>query len=204
MSFGLRNAAQTFQRFMNEVLRDLEFCYAYIDDILVASSSDEGHEEHLCTMFGRLQEYGVVINPAKPEMEFFGYLVSGQETRLLPGRVEIVREYPMPKTAKDLRRYLGIVNFYRRFLPRTAETLAPLNDLLQGNTKRKTQIAWTPQARQAFEDSKEGIAQAALLAHTRTDARLALLPMPPNIASERRCNSEMTLIGNHWRFSQKN
>jgi len=57
MSFGLRNAAQTFQRFMDEVLRDFEFCYAYIDDILVASSSEEEHRDHLRALFERLREY---------------------------------------------------------------------------------------------------------------------------------------------------
>ena len=65
MSFGLRNAAQTFQRLVDEILRELDFCYAYIDDILVASSSEEEHLKHLQILFQRLQEYGVVINPAK-------------------------------------------------------------------------------------------------------------------------------------------
>ncbi|XP_076659997.1 uncharacterized protein LOC143363272 [Halictus rubicundus] len=65
MSFGLRNAAQTFQRFMDEVLRGLDWCYVYIDDILVASSSVEEHEEHLRELFSRLNEYGVLVNCAK-------------------------------------------------------------------------------------------------------------------------------------------
>ena len=65
MSFGLRNAAQTFQRFIDEVLHGLNFCFAYIDDILVASSSPEEHREHLQVLFERLRTYSVVINPAK-------------------------------------------------------------------------------------------------------------------------------------------
>jgi hypothetical protein len=65
MSFWLRNAAQTFQWFINEVLRDLEFCYAYIDDVLVASTSDEEYEQHLRTLFQRFNKYGVLLNPAK-------------------------------------------------------------------------------------------------------------------------------------------
>jgi hypothetical protein len=65
MSFGLRNAAQTFQRFMDEVLRGLDFCFAYLDDILIFSRSPEEHEQHLRTLFDRLQKCGILINPAK-------------------------------------------------------------------------------------------------------------------------------------------
>lgn len=133
MSFGLRNAAQTFQRFIDEVLRGLDYCYAYIDDILVASTTTEEHEEHLKILFERLQKYGVVINPGKcvfgqPEVEFLGYEVTGSGTRPLPTRVRAIEEYEEPKTARDLRRYLGMVNFYRRFVPGAAEMQAPLND----------------------------------------------------------------------------
>lgn len=65
MTFGLGNAAQTFQRFMDEVLCELDFCFAYIDDILVTSSSEEEHQRHLKVLFARLRDYGVVINPSK-------------------------------------------------------------------------------------------------------------------------------------------
>ena len=80
MSFGLRNAAQTFQWFIDEVLRDLDFCYAYIDDVLVASTSEDEHEQHLRTLFQRFSEYGVLLNPVKcvfgaTEVTFLGYTV---------------------------------------------------------------------------------------------------------------------------------
>jgi hypothetical protein len=64
-SFGLRNAAQTFQRFMGDILRGLDFCFAYLDDILVFFRSLEDHERHVRAIFGRLQTYGILINPAK-------------------------------------------------------------------------------------------------------------------------------------------
>jgi hypothetical protein len=65
MSFGLRNAAKTFQRFMDNVLGGLDFCFAYLDDILVFSRSTEEHEQHLRILFEQLQRYGILINPAK-------------------------------------------------------------------------------------------------------------------------------------------
>ena len=83
MSFGLRNAAQTFQRFMDEILRGFDFCSAYIDDILVYSRSSEEHERHLRTLFRQLQAYGILLNPSKcvfraAEFTFLGYRISGQ------------------------------------------------------------------------------------------------------------------------------
>jgi len=111
MSFGLHNTAQTFERFIDEVLRDLDFCYAYIDDILIASKSEEEHLKHLRILFNRLQEYGVVINPLKctfgqSKIKFLGYLVTPKGTQPLPIRMQALQDFPLPKTAKELRRFL--------------------------------------------------------------------------------------------------
>lgn len=144
------------RRFSDRRGAGLEFCYVYIDDILVASSSAEEYHHH------------------QQEIKFLGYMVSGEGTRPLPERVKAIQEYRRPDTVRNLRRYLGMINFYRRFLPRAAETLAPLNDLLVGNTRGRTPVAWIPRAQRAFEASRESLAQAALLAHPRIDAELAL------------------------------
>jgi hypothetical protein len=83
MSFGLRNAVQTFQHFMDDILRGLDFCFAYLDDILVFFWSLEEHEQHLRALFTQLQRYGIIINPAKcifraPEVTFLSYKVSAE------------------------------------------------------------------------------------------------------------------------------
>jgi hypothetical protein len=88
MAFGLRNAPQTFQRFMDDILRDFDFCFAYLDDIHVISRSPEEHEQHLRTFFLQLQAYGILINPAKcvfrvPELTFLGYKISSEGSRTL-------------------------------------------------------------------------------------------------------------------------
>jgi hypothetical protein len=129
MYFGLRNAAQTFQRFMDDVLRGLDFCFAYLDDILVFSRSPEEHEQHLRTLFGRLQGCGILINPAKcvfrtPEVTFLGYKVSAEGSQHLREPVADFQDCPLPKIASQLRRFLGMLNFYRRFLPHAAATQA--------------------------------------------------------------------------------
>lgn len=171
MTFGLRNAAQTFQRFMDEVLRDLDFCFTYIDDILIASSSLEEHLRHLEILFSRLRQFGVVINPAKcvfgqERVKFLGYSVGGSGTQPLPQKVDALKDFPKPETIKQLRRFLGMINFYRRFIPNAAKIQAPLNDLLQGNVKGKTPVQWNTDAEQAFQETKDSLAQAALLAQT--------------------------------------
>lgn len=135
MTLGLRNAAQTFQRFMDEVLQDLDFCYVYIDDILIASATPEEHLRHLEIIFERLKKHGVISNSAKcvfglPEVKFFRYMVSAAGTKPLPDKVDTIRAYTRPETVKRPRKFLGILNFYRRFLPNAAMVQTPLNNLL--------------------------------------------------------------------------
>ncbi|XP_025835838.1 uncharacterized protein LOC112906234 [Agrilus planipennis] len=139
----------------------------------------EQHECHLRALFERLQFYGVVINPAKcvfgeSKVKFLGYLVSSEGTQPLPEKVEAIRSYPLPETVKQLRRFLGMLNFYRRFIPNAATVQAVLNNLLQGNAKGKTPVVWTTTTKEAFEVCKDSLAQATLLAHPTPDSPLAV------------------------------
>ncbi|XP_049799996.1 uncharacterized protein LOC126235316, partial [Schistocerca nitens] len=111
MPFGLCDAAQTFQRFMDEVTRDLDFCYVYIDDLLVTSASEEEHLQHLAQVF------------------------NAQGIRLPHSKVEAINKYPRPVTVRELRRFIGVVNFYQRFIRNHALITAPLNELLKGAPK---------------------------------------------------------------------
>lgn len=117
MTFGHRNAGQTFQRFMDDVMRGLEFCYLYIDDILVYSRTPEEHAAHLRILFQRLQEYSLVVNPSKcklaiPEITFLGYCINKDGANPPRERIEMLQDFPLPKTVAGLRRFLGMVNFY--------------------------------------------------------------------------------------------
>src|SRR5699024_994083 len=123
-------APQTFQRFIDSVTRDLDFVFVYIDDILVASKSEKEHKEHLDTLFRRLDEYGLAINVAKcqfakSELKFLGHLVNHQGIAPLPEKVKAIYEFPKPCTKKQLRRFLGMSNFYRKFQQNIAPVLAP-------------------------------------------------------------------------------
>jgi hypothetical protein len=179
MSFGLRNAAQTFQRFMHTVLLGLEFCYVYIDDILVASKNEEEHLKHLRTVCERLASFNILINCNKcvfgqREIRFLGHIVSASGIRPTPEKTDAITNFPRPETAKQLRQFLGLINFYRNFIPKAASLQAPLHAVLTPKTKSKATINWTPEMAQAFTDCKQSLSTATLLAHPIIGVDLAL------------------------------
>lgn len=169
MSFGLRNAPSTFQRFINEVLHGLNFVFAFLDDILIASGSEEEHRNHLQLVLDRLTKYGLRINIGKSkicaeELEFLGYLITPSGSKPLPEKVQVIKDYKLPETVKELRTFLGLINFYRRYLRNAAHNQAVLHDYLKGATKNdRKKIIWTDEARSQFEKCKEDLANAALL-----------------------------------------
>ena len=184
MPFGLRNAAQTFQRFIDHVLRGLPFAYAYIDDVLIASSSHDEQIQHLRQIFTRLEHFGIVINPQKcvlgvPSLRFLGHKVCSAGISPLPEKVHAVRQFPLPSTQRQLRGFLGLVNFYHRFIPKCADILQPLHALLR---KGSTAIDWTPQATNAFSEIKDTLANLALLSHPVPEAPLSIMTDASNFA----------------------
>ena len=175
MPFGLRNAAQSFQRFIDQVLRGLSCVYAYIDDILIASTTKEEHLTHLREVCARLDANGIVINPNKcvlgaDSLEFLGHQVDRHGIRPLEEKVDAVRQFPQPASLKKLRQFLGLVNFYHRFIPGCARILQPLNTILTGPSKDDRRLVWTPEAEAAFIAIKEALADATLLVHPQADA----------------------------------
>ncbi|KMQ86113.1 gag-pol polyprotein [Lasius niger] len=157
MPFGLKNAAQTFQRFMNSIFQSLDYVYCYVDDILIASETHEKHLQHLQDVFKRLQTAGVTVNASKcvfgeEQVDFLGYRISGQGIKPLPDKVEVITNYPKPKTIIELRRFLGMLNYYRRCIKNAAHDQAVLNDYLKDSKKNdKRPIVWTSQANEAFD-----------------------------------------------------
>lgn len=180
MTFGLRNAGQTFQRFIDEVTRGLDFCFPYVDDILVYSADETLHREHLRILFGRLQEYGVVLNPSKcvlgaREVIFLGHHISPEGTRPPQDRVQAILDFPPPKTVQGVRRFLGMLNYYRRFVPHAAQAQAPLIDaVVATNGKGAKPFIWSPELLDHFETCKRSISGATLLQHPMTGVPLGL------------------------------
>ncbi|UYV69897.1 hypothetical protein LAZ67_7001124, partial [Cordylochernes scorpioides] len=177
MSFGLCNAAQTFQRLINEVLQSLDFAYAYIDDVLIASDSENQHVSHL-QLFGHLRDYGLTINETKctfgqTSVKFLGFIITNAEILPDPQRVQAIKDISIPDTVGKLRRFLGMLNLYRRCLPNAASTQAPLHAMVEG--RKNASCQWTPTALQAFNQCKLQLANAALLHHPFPEAPLCLM-----------------------------
>ena len=182
--FGLKNAGQDFQRLMDEILGDLPRVYVYIDDILVASETLDQHLEDLEMVFKTLSENGLVIQRSKcvlgkPSLEFLGYTVNEDGISPLAEKVEAIRATTPPTSIKELQRFLGMVGYYRKFIPNAATHLFHLFEALKGKPK---QLEWTPDCQKSFEATKEALAAASMLFHPRKGASLALTTDASNSA----------------------
>jgi hypothetical protein len=176
MPFGLRNAGNTFQHMMDRILAGLDFCFWYLDDVIVASASYQQHLLHLEQLFSRLQAHGLVINLEKcsfaaATVTFLGHEVSAAGARPLRSHVEAIDSFPLPGTFKQLQAFLGLVNFYRRFLPGVAGILKLLTDVLRGGQSGNRPVPWSAPMQQAFKAAKAAVAAASELAHPVQGAR---------------------------------
>ena len=176
MPFGLKNAAQVFQRLMDTVCQGLDFTFVYIDDILVASEDEDTHLAHLHQLFQRLKDYGLVVNVSKckfgvKSLDFLGHHINCDGIVPLPDKVSVITEYPQPETVKALQEFVGMVNFYHRFIPAAAQLMSPLFEALTSQTKT---LVWNDTMTQAFDNIKKALAKATLLAHPRHDAPISL------------------------------
>ena len=174
--FGLKNAGQDFQRLMDEILGDIPRVFCYIDDILVASENLEQHLQDLDIVFKTLAANGMVVQRpkcvlGKTSLEFLGYQVDTNGISPLTDRVTAIKKTKPPTSVKELQRFLGMINYYRRFIPNAAAHLSPLFEALKGKPKSLT---WTPECQTAFETTKEALAVATLLHHPLPGAPLSL------------------------------
>lgn len=156
---------------MNNILSGLDFCFCYLDDIFIASSDEKEHMQHLRIIFSRLKQYVLTINLSKclfgqEEISFLGFLVSKQGIKSLTDKVQAIVNYKEPQTIHDLRRFLGIINFYRRSLKNAATHQAILTDCLKDSKRKdKRLVTWTPEAETAFKNCKDERLNATILSH---------------------------------------
>ena len=139
MPFGLTNAPATFQRLMECVLTGLsgEQCLIYLDDIIIFSSSFADHLNRLTSVLQRLRQAGLKIKPSKcqfmrPQVTYLVHIISAQGVSPDPSKLQAVADYPPPTDAKQLKKFLGLSNYYRRFIQHYAAIAEPLHKILRG------------------------------------------------------------------------
>lgn len=142
MPFGLRNSSQTFQRFINEFFKGLDFVFVYIDDVLVFSENEEEHLKHLSVVFSRLQEYGLNIQPGKcvfgaTNVDFLGHHVSEEGIRPPDEKVSAIRDFEKPNTVKLMQKFMGMINYYHRYISGLAELSSPIHDMINNALNKK-------------------------------------------------------------------
>ncbi len=158
MPFGLTNAPSVFQRLMDSVLVDcMDFSRVYIDDILVVSGSWGEHLGHLRRLFEVLETEGLTCRRSKcvfgrVKLEFLGHIVGDGVINVPEARVRAIRVHPRPKSRKQLRAFLGMVGYYRRFIKDFHRWSSVLTPSTSRNTARV--VEWTSQMTEAFEGLK--------------------------------------------------
>lgn len=166
MPFGLANAPSMFQELMSEVLQGLDFCFAYIDDILIHSSTLEEHFNHIEQVFGRLRQHGLKLKLkkcsfAQKETNYLGFVIGENGIKPDVEKVEAIQRMQTPTTVKHVRSFIGMCSYYRRFLPNFSEIASPLIAL----TKKHARFNWTSLCQTAFDDLKKHLTSIPLLAY---------------------------------------
>jgi hypothetical protein len=161
----------------DQIFKDLPCTFVYLDDQRVASRDMKQHVGDLRAMFQVLADNGLAINLDKckfavPALDFLGHRLSAASVTPLSGSLQVMYDFLWPHTIKDLQRFLGMVNFYRRFLPKIAQILAPLTNLLKGKDLPK-ELPWEQQHETTFMAAKAALAVVVTLAHLRSDLALA-------------------------------
>ncbi len=176
MPFGLKNSAQAFQRMMDNIFRELDFVFVYLDDILVASNNHEEHQRHLEILFQKLEEHGLILNTSKcilgkKQIDFLGHKINHLGAIPLQDKIAAVENFAKPKTVKELQRFLGMINFYHRFIPHAAEILQPLYNIIP---KRLLLVVWDDNSTAAFTAAKNALSAAVMLHHPSPSAKTSL------------------------------
>ena len=150
--FGLAQTSAYFQLLMNKVLKGLKFAMTYLDVIIIFSENELQHLEHLEIVFSCLQEAGLKMKHFKcdffkSEIHYLGHLISPEGISPLPNKLDCIKHMPALKDVKEIKQFLGLTGYYRKFVPRFADISRPLTTLMKKDRKFK----WTPACQKSFK-----------------------------------------------------
>ena len=172
LSFGLTNAPPQFQRLMSRVLHGLEWkvCLVYMDDIIIFSPSFAEHLSRLKLVFDRFRAANLKLKPSKcyfsrDSVNYLGFVVSSKGIAPDPYKLDAVRSFPTPKTVKEVRSFLGLCNYYRRFVKDFANIASPLDHL----TRKNVRFSWSSDCEIAFAELKSRLCSPPILAYPNFD-----------------------------------
>ncbi|XP_071944659.1 uncharacterized protein [Antedon mediterranea] len=178
LPFGLHGAPATFQRMMDQLLRKKEsYAAAYMDDLVIFSPDWESHIHHLRDIFQTLKQANLTVKPAKcsfahSKVHYLGYVVGEGMIRPQKTKVEAVVQWEKPKTKKDVKSFLGLTGYYRKFIPNYADIAAPLTDLT--GKKHPDKIKWTPECEDALVKLKQALCSDPVLRNPDFNAEFIL------------------------------
>ena len=178
MFFGLTNSSATFQAMMNELLRDLintGKVAVFIDDVIVGTEKEEGHDELVAEVIKRLEENDLYVKPEKckwsvREVEFLGVVIGPEGIKMEEGKVKGVLEWPTPQCVKDVQKFLGLVNYYHWFIKGFAMVARPLHDLVKKDKKWE----WTEKKKKAFKELKGRFIKEPVLVAPDIDKKMRM------------------------------
>ena len=167
--FGLAQAPAYFQLLMNKVLKGLQFAMTYLDDIIIFSQDESQHLEHLEIVFSHLWEAGLKMKCSKcdffkSEIHYLGHLISPEGISPLPNKLDSIKHMPAPNSTKEIKQFLGLTGYYRKFVPRFADISRPLTTL----TKKDAKFEWTSACQKSFELLKEALCGEPVLKYADT------------------------------------
>lgn len=170
LPFGLKTAPSAFQRCIDMVLLGMPTAYPYLDDIIVYSHTWQGHLEQLRELFTRLRSYGLQLNGAKchlgaVKLHYLGHIIGREGIEVDTSKIKAIQDYPVPKNVSEVRGFLGVCGFIRRFIRDFACRARPLHALL----KKDQSWQWTASQQRAFEDLRKAVTETTLLAHPDWD-----------------------------------
>ncbi|XP_039520330.1 uncharacterized protein K02A2.6-like [Pimephales promelas] len=166
LPFGITSAPSVFQQAMNQILAGLKGVVCYLDDILVTGTDEESHLQHLDATLERLKEYGLRVRKDKCEffqvaVEYLGHVIDASGLHTSPSKVKAIVDAPEPENVSQLRSFLGLLNYYGRFIPNIATLLKPLHKLLCHEKNWR----WTSECQEAFKRAKETLLKSNALTY---------------------------------------
>ena len=177
MAFGLTNAPATFQRLMEKVLFGLtpQKCLCYLDDIIILGRTFDQALDNLQLVFQRLREANLKLKPKKcflfqPKDTYLGHVVSEDGITCDPAKVEAVKHWPTPTNKSEIRSILGLIGYYRKFIPDFSERASPLTNL----TRKKAKFVWNEECDHAFQDLKDCLINSPVLAFPKCSGTFVL------------------------------